>query len=206
MNIYDDYVLPHLIHIACGSKPILRQRNKVVPFAEGRVLEIGFGSGLNLPYYDADRVEFIWGLEPSEGMRKKARNRIAKSNLEVKWLDLPGEEIPLDNNSVDTILLTYTLCTIPDWQAALLQMKRVLKPGGTLLFCEHGEAPDESVKRWQQRINPYWKKVAGGCNLNRPIPFCLEQTGFKIQKMDTMYLPSTPKIAGFNYWGYAQQS
>lgn len=205
MNIYDDYVLPHLIHIACGSKPILRQRNKVVPFAEGRVLEIGFGSGLNLPYYDADRVEFIWGLEPSEGMRKKARNRIAKSNLEVKWLDLPGEEIPLDNNSVDTILLTYTLCTIPDWQAALLQMKRVLKPGGTLLFCEHGEAPDESVKRWQQRINPYWKKVAGGCNLNRPIPFCLEQTGFKIQKMDTMYLPSTPKIAGFNYWGYAQQ-
>ncbi len=206
MNIYDDYVLPHLIHIACGSKPILRQRNKVVPFAEGRVLEIGFGSGLNLPYYDADRVEFIWGLEPSEGMRKKARNRIAKSNLEVKWLDLPGEEIPLDNNSVDTILLTYTLCTIPDWQAALLQMKRVLKPGGTLLFCEHGEAPDESVKRWQQRINPYWKKVAGGCNLNRPIPSCLEQTGFKIQKMDTMYLPSTPKIAGFNYWGYAQQS
>lgn len=204
MNLYDEYLLPHILNVACGSKPILRQRNKVVPFAEGRVLEVGFGSGLNLPYYNPDNIDFVWGLEPSSGMRKKAGKNIKKSALDVKWLDLPGEEIPLDNNSVDTVLLTYTLCTIPGWEAALDQMKRVLKPGGKLLFCEHGEAPDETVKRWQQRVNPYWKKISGGCNLNRPIPKCLEQQGFLIKSMDTQYLPSTPKIAGFNYWGYAQ--
>ncbi|WP_250654716.1 class I SAM-dependent methyltransferase [Alkalimarinus coralli] len=204
MKIYEDYLLPHIINMACSSKPVLRQRNKVVPYAEGRVLEVGFGSGLNLPYYNADKIEFIWGLEPSEGMRRKANKNISGSRLDIKWLDLPGEEIPLDNNSVDTILLTYTLCTIPDWEAALNQMKRVLKPGGKLLFCEHGEAPDESVKRWQKRVNPYWKKIAGGCNLNRPIPVLLDQGGFSIKQMDTQYLPSTPKIAGFNYWGYAQ--
>lgn len=204
MKLYEDYLLPHVINLACSSKPVLRQRNKVVPFAEGRVLEVGFGSGLNLPFYNSDNVEFIWGLEPSEGMRKKALKNIAESTIDIKWLDLPGEEIPLDNNSVDTILLTYTLCTIPDWESALTQMKRVLKPGGKLLFCEHGEAPDESIKRWQQRVNPYWKRVAGGCNLNRPIPTCLEQMGFTIREMETRYLPSTPKIAGFNYWGYAQ--
>ncbi len=204
MKLYDDYLLPHVINLACGSKPVLRQRNKVVPLAEGRVLEVGFGSGLNLPFYNPDNVEFIWGLEPAEGMRRKAQGNLAASAIDVKWLDLPGEEIPLDNHSVDTILLTYTLCTIPDWETALNQMKRVLKPGGKLLFCEHGEAPDESIKRWQQRINPYWKKVAGGCNLNRPIPQCLEQSGFIIKEMETRYLPSTPKIAGFNYWGCAQ--
>jgi len=204
MKLYEDYLLPHVINLACGSKPVLRQRNKVVPFAEGRVLEIGFGSGLNLPYYNADNVEFIWGLEPAEGMRRKAQKNVAASEIDIKWLDLPGEEIPLDNNSVDTILLTYTLCTIPDWETALDQMKRVLKPGGKLLFCEHGEAPDESIRRWQQRVNPYWMKVSGGCNLNRPIPTCLEQSGFTIKSMETRYLPSTPNIAGFNYWGYAQ--
>ncbi len=204
MKIYENYVLPNLINMACSSKPVLRQRNKVVPLAEGRVLEVGFGSGLNLPYYNPDKIDFIWGLEPSEGMRKKAQKNLKQSSLNIKWLDLPGEEIPLDNDSVDTILLTYTLCTIPDWQTALIQMKRVLKPGGKLLFCEHGEAPDEAVKKWQQRVNPYWKTMAGGCNLNRPIPLCLEQAGFKIQEMNTMYLPSTPKIAGFNYWGMAK--
>lgn len=204
MKLYEDYLLPHVINLACSSKPVLRQRDKVVPHAEGRVLEVGFGSGLNLPFYNAKNVEFIWGLEPAEGMRRKAQKNISASTIDIKWLDLPSEEIPLDSNSVDTILLTYTLCTIPDWMTALEQMKRVLKPGGKLLFCEHGEAPDESIKRWQQRINPYWKKIAGGCNLNRPIPICLEQSGFSIKTMDTQYLPSTPKIAGFNYWGYAQ--
>lgn len=204
MSLYENYLLPHVINLACSSKPVLRQRNKVVPYAEGRVLEVGFGSGLNLPYYNTANVEFIWGLEPAEGMRRKAQKNIAASGIDIKWLDLPSEEIPLDNNSVDTILLTYTLCTIPDWKTALEQMKRVLKPEGKLLFCEHGEAPDESIKRWQQRVNPYWKKVAGGCNLNRNIPECLEKTGFTIKDMETRYLPSTPKIAGFNYWGYAQ--
>ncbi len=203
MGIYDRYVLPYMINLSCGAPPILKQREKVVPHAEGRVLEIGMGSGINLSFYNPDKVEMVYGLEPSEGMRQKAKANLDKSPVPVEWLDLPGEEVPLEDKSVDTVVLTYTLCTIPDSSAALAQMRRVLKPGGALLFCEHGEAPDESVQRWQARVNPFWKKVAGGCNLNRPIPRNLEDAGFRIDQLETMYLPSTPKIAGFNYWGRA---
>ena len=203
MGLYERYVLPHLINMSCGAPPILKQREKVVPRAEGRVLEIGMGSGLNLSFYDPNKVELVFGLEPSEGMRRKAQKNLAAAAVEVKWLDLPGEEIPLDDKSVDTVVLTYTLCTIPDYRAALAGMRRVLKPGGTLLFCEHGEAPDESVQRWQARINPFWKKIAGGCNLNRRIASDIEEAGFSIGKLETMYLPNTPRIAAFNYWGDA---
>lgn len=203
MGFYERYILPSFIDKACGAPPILKQRQKVVPHATGRVLEVGMGSGINLQYYDRDAVEFVWGLEPSEGMRKKAQKNLAASPVEVKWLDLPGEEIPLDDASVDTVVLTFTLCTIPDWRAAVEQMRRVLKPGGRLLFCEHGEAPDENVQRWQQRLNPIWKVIGGGCNLNRRIPSCLEAGGFEISKLETLYLPATPRFAGFNYWGAA---
>ena len=144
-----------------------------MPLAEGRVLEIGMGSGINLPYYNPDKVDMVWGLEPSEGMRRKAQKNLNKSHFDVQWIDLPSEEIPLDTNSADTIVLTYTLCTIPNWQQVLEEMRRVLKPQGSLLFCEHGEAPDDNIRTWQQRINPVWKKLAGGCNLNRPIPSLL---------------------------------
>jgi ubiquinone/menaquinone biosynthesis C-methylase UbiE len=191
-----------MINFACGMKPIRKQREKVVPLAEGRVLEIGMGSGLNIPYYDRDKVEFVWGLEPSEGMRRKARKNVRRAGFHVEWLDLPGEEIPLEDNSVDTILLTYTLCTIPDWRQALRQMRRVMKAGGTLVFCEHGEAPDASVRKWQERLNPAWKKISGGCHLNRPIPGYLEEGGFAIRQMKSMYLPG-PKVATYNYWGTA---
>ncbi len=204
MSLYERYLLPHFLDAACGTKPILKQREKVVPLAEGRILEVGMGSGINIPYYDPKKVEFVWGLEPSKGMRQKAQHNLKKAPFEVKWLDLPGEEIPLEDNSVDTVLLTYTLCTIPDWQAALDQMRRVLKPSGKLIFCEHGEAPDDNIRKWQERINPTWKKLAGGCNLHRPIPKYLEQGGFSIEKMDAQYIPSTPKIAGFNYWGVSK--
>jgi ubiquinone/menaquinone biosynthesis C-methylase UbiE len=203
MGLYERYVLPHMINMSCGSPPILKQREKVVPQAQGRVLEIGMGSGLNLSFYDPDKVDLVFGLEPSEGMRIKAQKNLAASPVQVEWLDLPGEQIPLDDKSVDTVVLTYTLCTIADFRAALLGMRRVLKPGGALLFCEHGEAPDESISRWQARINPFWQKIAGGCNLNRPIPQNIEESGFKIDQLETMYLPNTPKIAAFNYWGRA---
>jgi len=203
MGFYEDRVLPHLINFTCSSPPVLKQREKVVPRAEGRVLEIGMGSGINLRFYDPQRVEFVWGLEPSAGMRRKAQHNLASSPIDVKWLDLPGEEVPLEDDSADTVLLTFTLCTIPDFRTALAQMRRVLKPGGKLLFCEHGEASDPSVARWQDRINPFWKRIAGGCNINRPIPTFLEDAGFKICELETMYLPGTPKIAAFNYWGYA---
>jgi ubiquinone/menaquinone biosynthesis C-methylase UbiE len=203
MSFYDEQILPHVIHLACGTKPILNQRKKVVPQAEGRILEIGMGSGINIDYYNPAKVEKLWGLEPSVGMRKKAKSRVAAAPFDLEWLDLPGEEIPLDNKSVDTIVLTYTLCTIPYWLSAVKQMRRVLKPGGKLLFSEHGKAPDEAVKKWQNRINPFWMNIAGGCHLNRDIPQLLMEGGFNIKEMDTLYVPKTPKVAAFTYWGYA---
>ena len=203
MNIYERYCLPHLIHLACSSASIQQLRRKVVPWVRGRVLEVGFGSGLNIPFYDRSQVEFIWALEPSEGMRRKSASRIARSNLEVRWLDLPGEEIPLEDHSVDTVLLTYTLCTIADWRQALMQMRRVLKPGGQLIFSEHGLAPDLSIVKWQNRINPYWGALAGGCNLNRAIPQLIEVGGFKIENLEHSYLPAAPRFAGYNYSGSA---
>lgn len=203
MSFYEQHILPHVIDLACGDKVIMDERSSLLGAAEGRVLEVGMGSGLNLRYYNPDKVDFVWGLEPSEGMRKKARKNLARSPVQVEWLGLPGEEIPLDNHSADTVVLTFTLCTIPGWEAALKQMHRVLKPGGRLLFCEHGAAPDASVARWQDRINPVWKKVAGGCHLNRRIPELLAQGGFTIGDLQMDYLPKTPRIAGFRYKGYA---
>ncbi len=203
MSFYERYCLPHLIHLACSSSAVRYQRSKVVPLARGRVLEVGMGSGLNLPFYDPARVDLIWGLEPSEGMRHKAAAALERSALEVRWLELPGEEIPLDSHSVDSVLLTYTLCSIADWRRALEQMRRVLKPGGQLIFCEHGLAPDAGVRKWQVRINPYWGPLAGGCHLSRPIPDLIEAGGFRIEALESAYLPSAPKFAGYNYWGVA---
>ena len=203
MGFYESYVLPRLLHLACGTKPIHRQRQKVVPRAEGRVLEIGIGSGLNLGYYDRSKVKKLWGLEPNEAIRTMAEKEAERVGIDVEFLGLPGEEIPLDDRSVDTVVTTYTLCTIPDVERALSGMRRVLKPGGTLLFCEHGAAPDPGPARWQSRLNPYWKRISGGCNLNRRIPDLVRGAGFRIRNVETMYLPSTPRFAGFNYWGAA---
>ena len=202
MSFYEKYCLHHFLDCACSLQPIKQQREKVVPHATGRILEIGMGSGLNLPFYDKSKVDFIWGLEPSEQMRRKAQKNLSRSDLDVKWLGLPSEKIPLDDNEADTVLLTYTLCTIPDWQSALAEMRRVLKPDGTLLFCEHGVAPDNNVKRWQDRLNPMWGKIAGGCNLNRPIAEMIGNNGFKIETLNQGYIPG-PKFAGYNYWGTA---
>ncbi len=204
MGFYNEYLLPHLIDLACGTAPISEQRAKIVPLASGRVLEVGMGSGHNLQFYDPGRVEFVWGLEPSHGMRMRAEPKLARSPVEVHWLDLPGERIPLADDSVDTIVLTYTLCTIPDPGAALAQMRRVLKPEGRLLFCEHGAAPDAAVRRWQDRLNGSWRCMGGGCNLNRDVPQLLTKGGFDIVRIDSMYLPGSPRFVGFNCWGEAR--
>jgi ubiquinone/menaquinone biosynthesis C-methylase UbiE len=203
MSFYEERVLPHLINLACSSKPTRKQREKIVPLAEGDVLEIGFGSGLNLPFYDSQKVRKIWGLEPSEGMRRKAQPAVDESNLDVEFVDLPGEEIPLETDSVDTVLVTYTLCTIPDAIAALEGMRRVLKPGGRLLYCEHGVAPDENVRRWQDRLNPTWGKFTGGCNMNRDILGLISKSGFEITNDEQMYIPGA-KILSYNFWGAAR--
>ena len=202
MGLYSKYILPKVIHITCGLKPNMRQREKVVPHARGRVLEVGIGSGLNLPYYDAAKVTKIWGLDPAPEMTHMARQVAASMPFEVEFIGLPGDEIPLENNSVDTVVVTYTLCTIADTAAALRQMGRVLRPGGELIFCEHGAAPDANVRRWQDRLNPVWKRLGGGCNLNRPIPALIEAGGFRISSLDTMYIPGW-RPASFNYWGKA---
>jgi ubiquinone/menaquinone biosynthesis C-methylase UbiE len=202
MGLYDRYVLPRLINLACSSKPNMKQREKVVPLAEGQVLEVGMGSGLNLRFYDPGKVGKVWGLEPSEGMRKLALRKVAESKLDVEMIDLPGEEIPLDAGTVDTVVITYTLCTIPDPRRALSGMRRVLRPGGKLLFCEHGLAPDTGVRTWQNRINPSWNKLAGGCNVNRDIPHLLESSGFRVVVDERMYIPGV-RFLSYNYWGSA---
>lgn len=204
MNIYEEVILPHIINCACGLKAVEHQRQQVVPNSKGKVLEIGMGSGLNLKYYDPDKVEMVWGLEPSNGMRRKAQKNIAESKVNVEWLGLPSEKIPLENDSVDTVVLTYTLCTIPGWKEALLEMNRVLKPDGQLLFCEHGEAPDPGIRKWQARVNPIWKKLMGGCNLDREIPKLISSAGFNIEEIEKGYIDG-PKVAAYQYWGVASK-
>ena len=203
MSFYEERILPSLINVACSGKPARKQREKVVPRAYGDVLEIGFGSGLNLPHYDRNKVRRVFGLEPSDGMRRSAARNIDSSDLEVELIGLPGEEIPLENNSVDSVVVTYTLCTIPDAVAALQGMRRVLKPGGHLFFCEHGKAPDANVYRWQQRFNGIWSRFSGGCNMDRDIPELLRQGGFTIEDDNRMYIPGIKALC-YNFWGAAR--
>jgi len=203
MSFYEDRILPPIIDCACSMGQLMKLRSQVVPHARGRVLEVGMGSALNLEFYNPDQVEMVYGLEPSGGMRRKAQPNLARSPVKVEWLDLPGEKIPLEDHSVDTVLLTFTLCTIPDWHAALQQMKRVLKPGGELLFLEHGESPHDSTRKWQHRVTPGWKKLAGGCHLNRNIADLIRQAGFEILELENLYIPKAPKIAGYIYKGRA---
>ena len=205
MGLYNKYILPKFINCACGSKPINYQRDKLIPYAKGVVLDIGIGSGLNIPFYNKSNINYLYGLDPSPELLEIAK-KVAKTNkLEIEFLECGAESIPLPNNSIDTIVITYTMCTIPDISLSSAEMLRVLKPNGRLLFCEHGLAPDERVAKWQKIINPVWNKIAGGCNLNRDIPKLIESSGLKILEIEEMYLPSTPKFAGYNYWGVAEK-
>ena len=203
MSLYEKYVLPKFLNCACGSKPVSYQRKKVVPLAEGKVLEIGIGSGLNLPFYDKAKIDEIWGLDPSEELSEMAKQVADEESMEVKFISSGAEDIPLPDNYFDCVLVTYTMCTIPEVQRANQEIRRVLKEDGKMIFCEHGEAPDQNIRKWQNRINPFWGKLAGGCNINRKIPSLIQDSGFDIIEMEAMYLPNTPNIAGYNYWGYA---
>ena len=202
-TVYENYVLPKMLDCCCSTKPISYQRKKIVPEASGTILEIGIGSGLNIPYYQKSRVNKVIGLDPSEQLCKMAKKTADDNNFSIDFLVNGAEEIELPSNSIDTILLTYTLCSIPEPYIALKEIMRVMKSDGRILFCEHGIAPDEVVQKWQNRINPLWGKLFGGCNINRDIPNILKNGGFKINSLDKMYLPSTPKIVGYNYWGEA---
>jgi ubiquinone/menaquinone biosynthesis C-methylase UbiE len=200
MSFYEKYIVPRITNFLCSHKTLTRQRKKVVPLAKGRVLEIGIGTGLNLGFYDPEKVQHVWGLDLSAAMWKMADAESLQ--FDVEFIQASADRIPLDDGRADTILVTYTLCSVPSAIDALKDMRRVLKPGGELIFCEHGAAPDEKVRKWQDRLNPVWSKLAGGCNLNLSIPTLLEQGGFEIQALDTMFLPVW-KPAAFNYWGTA---
>ena len=205
MGFYNKYILPKFLNCACGTKPINLQRDKIVPLAKGIVLDVGIGSGLNIPFYNKSKIDHLYGLDPSDELLKIAKSIAEKHELEIEFLQCGAEAIPLPDNSIDTVLITYTMCTIPDVELSNLEIMRVLKPEGQLLFCEHGLAPDKNIVKWQRRINPIWNKIAGGCNLNRDIPKLITSSGFKILDMEEMYLPSTPKFVGYNYWGVAKK-
>ena len=202
MNFYHRYIFPKLVHWACGLNSHASQRRRLVPRARGVVLEIGIGSGLNLPFYDADRVTKVIGLDPATEITRLATAAAHSVPFTVEFIDLPGEKIPLADNSIDTILMTYTLCSIADTKNTLNQMQRVLKLGGRLLFCEHGAAPDLNIRRWQRRLNPIWHKISGGCLLDRNIPELIEAGGFKICDLEANYI-SGWRPASFNYLGAA---
>lgn len=203
INLYDRYILPKVTNALCATRPTMKQREKVIPLANGSVLEIGIGSGLNLPFYKQNKVKHLTAIDPSVVIWKKNSVDIDKLSFDFEFIKAFAEDIPVDNNSFDTIVFTYTLCSIPDTAKAFEEIRRVLKPHGQIIFCEHGKAPDISVQKWQNLINPVWKRLGGGCILNRDIPKIIENNGLKINKMDTMYIPGW-KPASFNYWGTAK--
>ena len=202
MGFYNKYILPKIINAGCGTKPIRKQREKVLPLCKGIVLEIGFGSGLNFSFYEENNIDKLYALEPDKEMLRQAESVVKEVNFPITFLETGAEKIPLEDDSIDTALLTYTLCTIPDPLAALLEIRRVLKKGGKLVFCEHGMAPENNVKKMQNFINSFFLFV-GGCNLNRDIPSLIKDAGFLVDNLETMYLPKTPKWFGYNYWGSA---
>jgi len=202
-NLYNKYILPKITNAACSSSPSMKQRQKIVPLAYGNVLEVGVGSGLNFKYYDPTKVDRLFALDPSAEMWAIAKKQNENSLLNTEFTKGYAEEIPLDSNTIDSIVITYTMCTIPDVEASLMEMRRVLKTHGVLIFCEHGIAPDKSVQRWQKLLNPIWKNLGGGCNLNRDIPKMIVEGGFNINNLETMYIPGF-KPASYNYWGVAK--
>jgi len=204
MGLYNKYILPKVIDWTCKQKPNMRQREKVIPLATGNVLEIGIGSGLNLPIYNGENINRLTAIDPSKEIWDKNIVDTKKLNFEFEFIEAFAENIPEDNNCFDTVVITYALCTIPDMNKAFEEIRRVLRPSGKLIFCEHGKAPDKAVQKWQNLVNPIWKQLGGGCNLNRDIPLIITDNGFNVVEMETMYIPGW-KPASFNYWGTAKQ-
>ncbi|QHS09215.1 class I SAM-dependent methyltransferase [Sinimarinibacterium sp. NLF-5-8] len=202
MSFYDRHILPHLLDCACGMGQVMKARAQIVPRARGKVLELGIGSGLNLQFYDPQKVTAIFGVDPSAELQRKARARAQNIAIAVETVPLVIEQIDAEDASYDTVLCTFTLCTIPDPVPAIQELRRVLKPGGEFLFCEHGIAPDAHIHRWQDRLNPLWKPLAGGCNLNRDIPELIRAGGFNIVELKQGYLPG-PKPMTYVYSGVA---
>lgn len=205
MGVYAKYVLPRVIDLAMRNKDAAQLRADWVPHARGEVLEVGIGSGLNLPFYSSE-VQRLYGVEPSAQLQRMARTRAASTATKVEFFAQSAEEpLPLSDGSIDTVVTTWTLCSIADPASALRQMKRVLKPSGRLIFIEHGRAPDPRVSSWQDRLTPWWKHVTGGCHLNRRIDALFVEAGFKIDELKTTYVRG-PRPMAYTYQGFARRT
>lgn len=202
-NFYEKHISPHLLNYVMQLPLFKKQRKKVIPFAKGKILEVGFGSGLNLPYYNLEILDSLTALDPNPILGKYAKKRSKKYKLPYKAIELSAEKIPYTDNSFDTVVCTYSLCTIPDPVAAIKEIKRVLKPGGKFLFTEHGLAPDNHIRKWQTLLNPIEKTIAGGCNLNRDIPAIIRKGGLALTNLKEDYISAHLKILTYNYWGHA---
>lgn len=200
---YERLVLPRALDWACGLRRFEVQRQRVVPLARGEVLEIGIGTGLNLPHYNRQQVSRITGVDPASELHERARQRALAAGLEVQLVPLMAETLPFADASFDTVLVTYALCTIADPMAALREMRRVLKPQGRLLYAEHGLAPEPAVQRRQRLWSPYWQCCAGGCQLDRDIPQLIRCAGFELLDAQASYIPG-PRPFTYNYWGQAR--
>jgi ubiquinone/menaquinone biosynthesis C-methylase UbiE len=204
VGFYEEQVLPRFVDVALGAKALAKLRRRVASELDGEVLEVGFGSGRNVPYYPPT-VKRVQAVDPATVGRKLAAKRVDASPVPVEYVGLDGESLPLDDASVDHVLTTWTLCTIPDVGRALGEMHRVLRPGGTLHFLEHGRSPDAKVVRWQDRLTPMQRRLAGGCHLNRPIDDLLTSSAFEISRLDNYYVKG-PKVFGYMYEGVATPS
>jgi ubiquinone/menaquinone biosynthesis C-methylase UbiE len=204
MGFYQDRILPWLIHLAMRQNRLVPYRSRIVPAATGRVLEIGIGSGLNLPFY-SEGITQVLGLDPSPKLLEMAREAGRRASIPLELVESSAEDIPIEDRNIDTVVTTWTLCSIPEAQHALEDMRRVLKPGGRLLFVEHGRAPEPRVQWWQDHLTPAWKHLSGGCHLNRAVSELIKNSGFQIERLDTGYMPG-PKPMTFMYEGSARPS
>jgi len=202
LGFYQRRILPRLIHFGMGQKQLLPLREQLVAGARGRVLEIGIGSGLNLPFYQR-QLDLLLGLDPSRELLRMAKRRSSWVHFPVELSQGRAEDIPLDAGAVDHVVMSWTLCSVADPLRALAEVRRVLRPGGSLLFVEHGRAPEPRVARWQDGLMPLWRRVAGGCHLNRPIDRLIEESGLRLAEMETGYLITGPRFATYHYRGRA---
>ncbi len=206
MSFYKDFVYPYIVNRLGDPPPINKVRQQLIPFAQGKVLEIGSGSGANFPYYSRSNVRKLYALEPNPGMIQLAKRREDQAKLNIEFIDLPGERIPLEDRTIDTVVSTFTLCTISDITAALKEIKRVLKPSSKFIFFELGLAPDVGVQRWQKRLEPIYKWLFQGLYLTRNIPSLIMQSGFQINQIESGYLAKFPKSLSYCWWGTALKS
>lgn len=200
---WERIMVPKLIGCACAQPQIMKARSRIVPRAEGDVLELGCGGGINMAFYDPARLKSYSGVDPSAGLLDRSREAAQAIGIEADIRGGVGEAIPFASESFDTVLCTFTLCSVDDQMQVLSEMRRVLRPGGKILFLEHGSAPDEGVRKWQRRIEPVWRRIGGNCHLTRPITAAYEQAGFRVAGGDKGYMPKSPRPFSWIEWGEA---